>query len=387
MTDTNTPRAGAGWRFERPHDGRTFAGVAAAIARRNDIGVGWVRLGFVFASFFGGVGVLLYVLGWLLIPNEGEPDAVATRYLGRLEGASSWVGVALIGLAVLILLGATDLVRAELVWAGALVLVGVLLYRGDLDRAPRRDTAPSSDDAEAAPPAASPLGEDAVDARLERQAVAAMPPPHAPSRPERPPRPVSALGRITTAVILITVGIVWLLDRADVLFPDPAHYTAIILGLIGLGLLVGTWFGRARGLIALGIITLPFFLFFSYVDVPWNSGWGERTFRPMVAEVAGLEYRLAGGQLTIDLGDLDFGDRNEIGVNADLGFGEMRVIVPADVSIVADAEVIGGQIDLLGSIGNGFTVDRSVEIDRAEDVLLLDLRVGFGELSVVQAAE
>lgn len=381
MTDTNTPqapRAGAGWRFERPRDGRAFAGVAAAIARRNDIGVGWVRLGFVFASFFGGVGVLLYVLGWLLIPNEGEEDAVATRYLGRLEGASSWVGVALIGLAVLILLGATDLVRGELIWAGALVLVGVLLYRGDLDRTPRRDPAPAPDSAVTAAPGP---------ATVVDEALAAMPPPYAPPRPERPRRTASALGRITTAVILITIGIVWLLDRADALFPDPAHYAAIILGIAGLGLLVGTWFGRARGLIAIGIITLPFFLFFSYVDVPWNSGWGERTFRPTVAEDAGLSYRLAGGQLTIDLGDLDFGDRSEIDVRADLGFGEMRVIVPADVSIVADAEVIGGQIDLLGSIGNGFTVDRNVEIMSADDVLVLDLRVGFGELSVVRAGE
>ncbi len=182
------------------------------------------------------------------------------------------------------------------------------------------------------------------------------------------------------------MGVVWVLDRAEVLFPGPEHYTAIVLAVTGVGLLVGTWFGRARGLIGLGIVVLPFFLFFSYVDVPWGDGWGERRFDPVVVTDQPLEYRLAGGQMIIDLSDLDFADRAEIAVTADLGFGELRVIVPGDVVVVAaDTEVVAGQINLLGTTVNGFTIEKQVTTAGFGDVLDLDLRVGFGELTVVRA--
>lgn len=384
MTDTTTPpqetRRNSG-RLDRPGEGRVIAGVAAGLARRYDIGVGWVRAGFIFASFFAGFGLLAYGLGWLLMPREGEGDAVATRYLGRLEGASSWVGTALIGLAVLIILGGTGAVRGELLWAGALILVGVLLYRGDLDKVSRRNVPPPPEHAPPEPTSSSVTVADGGD----------PPPPPTPQVDLLPPPPplergpASILGRVTIAVILIAVGVISLLDRADVISPDPAHYAAIVVGVAGLGLLVGTWFGRGRGLIAIGAITLPFLLFFSVLDVPWDAGWGERDFRPTVVGEGPVEYRLAGGELLIDLTSLEFGDRSEIEVDGELGFGEMRVIVPRNVAVVADAEVVGGQILLLGSQTSGITIDRRVTTNGSDKVLVLDLRVGFGELTVVRA--
>ena len=382
-------------RLERLTGDRVVAGVASGIARRYDIGVGWLRLGFVVGFFFG-FGVLAYILGWLLIPAEGERDAIVTRYLGKLEGASSWVGVGLIGLAVLIIAGGSGLLEGELVWAGALILVGVLLYRGDLDSGARS----KSDAAEVLPPPTAPgssrlVGEDGdgpIGAGHARSDVSDLPPPPARTAFELPPPPASAprpapslLGRFTIAAILIAVGVVWILDRAETLFPGPEHYAALVLGIIGLGLLVGTWFGRSRGLIALGIVVLPFFLFLTFVDVPWTEGWGERSFRPTVVAEQPLEYRLAGGQLTIDLRDLEFARASEVAVEADLGFGELRVVVPSGVVVVADAEVVGGQINLLGSVVSGFTIDKQVSTAGFGDVLVLDLRVGFGELTVVRA--
>ena len=400
MTDTTTSRSPPERdtrRLERRRDGRIFAGVAAGISDRYDIGVGWVRFGFIIGLFFG-MGVPAYILAWLLIPVEGEADSVATRYLGRLEGASTWIGAALIGIAVLIIVGDITFIRSELIWAGALVLVGVLLYRGDLDSATRRDAPASTRPDSPQPPASSVAVDDGVagaregpeqtagvgGGRMEPPPIAAFEPaPRRPSGPRR--RPPSVLGRVTVAVILIAVGLVWLLERADLLSPEPTHYAAVILGISGVGLLVGTWFGRARGLIALGIMVLPFFVFLSLVDVPWGSGWGERDFRPATVAELPSEYRLAGGELFIDLRSLDFGDREEIEVDAHLGFGGMRVIVARDVSVVVDTEVVAGEINLLGDITAGVSIDRSVATRNGTKVLVLDLRVGFGELRVTRA--
>lgn len=54
-----------------------IAGVAAAIAERTGVDVALVRLGFVVSLFFGGLGVVAYAAGWLLIPEEGQAKSTA----------------------------------------------------------------------------------------------------------------------------------------------------------------------------------------------------------------------------------------------------------------------------------------------------------------------
>jgi phage shock protein PspC (stress-responsive transcriptional regulator) len=58
-----------------------IAGVAAGIAERLDIEPIIVRAAFVLLTFFGGSGILLYLLGWLLLPEEGEKDSIAGQAL------------------------------------------------------------------------------------------------------------------------------------------------------------------------------------------------------------------------------------------------------------------------------------------------------------------
>lgn len=69
-------------RLTRPRHGRIIAGVAAAIAGRIGVDVALVRLGFVVSIFFGGLGVVAYVAGWLLIPEEGQDKSTAENLFG-----------------------------------------------------------------------------------------------------------------------------------------------------------------------------------------------------------------------------------------------------------------------------------------------------------------
>lgn len=70
-------------RLSRPRPGRMLAGVAAAMADRTGIDVGFVRLALVVSLFFGGLGLVAYAAGWALLPNEGEATAPAERWLAR----------------------------------------------------------------------------------------------------------------------------------------------------------------------------------------------------------------------------------------------------------------------------------------------------------------
>ena len=63
--------------LSRPASGRMLAGVAAGLARYLDVDVTIVRIVFAVLAVAGGVGVPLYLIGWLLIPEEGTGRSIA----------------------------------------------------------------------------------------------------------------------------------------------------------------------------------------------------------------------------------------------------------------------------------------------------------------------
>lgn len=55
----------------RPHRGRVLAGVALGLSRRYDVHVGLLRGAFLLLTLAWGLGVLLYLAGWLILPRVG----------------------------------------------------------------------------------------------------------------------------------------------------------------------------------------------------------------------------------------------------------------------------------------------------------------------------
>ncbi len=113
--------------MERPADGRVLAGVAAAIAERTGTATWAVRLVFVIATLFGGLGILAYLAGWFLIPAEGEANSIAEGALSELGTPGKRAGALLMVIAVLVIL--SGFVPGGLLVASALLVAGVLLVR------------------------------------------------------------------------------------------------------------------------------------------------------------------------------------------------------------------------------------------------------------------
>ena len=63
-----------------------IGGVAGGLAARLDIDPLIVRGAFVVLAIAGGGGILLYLLGWVLLPEDGAPDSIA----GQTLGARGW---------------------------------------------------------------------------------------------------------------------------------------------------------------------------------------------------------------------------------------------------------------------------------------------------------
>ena len=102
---------------------RILGGVASGIARRLALPVWLVRALFILFSLGGGLGVALYVVGWVFIRAEDESDTIAERFFDRTTSTGSWVGIALIFVALMVLLDNISFLRGGVIWAVALLAV------------------------------------------------------------------------------------------------------------------------------------------------------------------------------------------------------------------------------------------------------------------------
>src|SRR3954467_11346491 len=95
-TDTAAPDPGhAGYdapprRLYRSRDDRLLAGVCAGLGRYTDVDPVLFRVTLAVLTAFGGVGLLLYGVGWLFIPEEGK-DSPVESLLRRWHGRSALV--------------------------------------------------------------------------------------------------------------------------------------------------------------------------------------------------------------------------------------------------------------------------------------------------------
>jgi phage shock protein C len=70
-------------RLYRLKDGRIVAGVCAGLAAYLGIDATLVRLGFALLTVFGGLGALLYLCAWIVIPDETDGVSIAESFAGQ----------------------------------------------------------------------------------------------------------------------------------------------------------------------------------------------------------------------------------------------------------------------------------------------------------------
>lgn len=109
-------------KLARSNDDRVVAGLAAGIAAKLGIDAPYVRAAFVSLAFAGGVGIVLYLVGWLATPEARSPDEM-------VEADSPATGRQKVGLA-LMFLAALEVLRVIGLWFGGIVWPVTLLSFG-----------------------------------------------------------------------------------------------------------------------------------------------------------------------------------------------------------------------------------------------------------------
>ena len=68
----------------RPREGRMIAGVCAGVGEFFGIDANIVRIVFaVLTVFSAGAAALVYLVGWVIVPEEGESGSIAENYLNK----------------------------------------------------------------------------------------------------------------------------------------------------------------------------------------------------------------------------------------------------------------------------------------------------------------
>lgn len=463
------------WDVRRSTTDAKLAGLCGGVAAHFRIDPVLVRVAWVLLALSGGIGVVLYLAGWLLVPLEGRATAAGLDMLGG--SARQWpkeVWVALVVLACLVLFPLAAQVTPFGV-GPALVIVGIWYFgfykrrpgsarpgsrthagaaagiapvppaspqflplpgpatpfteaaaawRRRIEQHTARAAGPAGTTWPAAPhpfpayPAAP--GQTAAEDRPSSAAAslgatalvdpAAEPEPEASARAsflaqpdpiglyDPPPTPAPAalvrgrdrrsarrLRLACLAVLGLAVAGLGFADQAGVPIA-PSLYAATALLVVGLTLLAATWWGRARGLLPLGLLLVPVLaatLVAPQVTQLQQASAVQRSYRtPAELPAAGDSH--ATGELKVDLRALR--TQRDLTYTAHVGDGRLEVAVPADVNVAVRYRTGLGVVqayDEQVGVGNEVagTLSPPVPMD-GKPTVTLDLSVDRGELKV-----
>jgi phage shock protein PspC (stress-responsive transcriptional regulator) len=400
--------------LHRSRSDRKLAGVCGGLAAYLGIDPIILRILVVVLALFGGSGLLLYAAAWLLLPDEGQSRSELQKLLdrdGNRPAAFTIVVTVLVIIGVLLAFSSVfDRHRfpgtGPDIWP--LVAVGGIAALVWYNRRhPRPPVAPPytySQPAQYGQP-----GQYSQPAQYGTpQAASYSPPssypftPPAPAYPFTPPAPYvvtkpprhrSVLGALTLSVAAIAAGVMLPFDLSGHWHVPAAAFLAVLLAIVGLGLVVGAFVGRSRGLIAWGILLSLVTAVAGAIPANDVRGTGDVTWRPTAVSAFPADgYHWGAGNATLDLTGLP-AQTGTVEVRGKLGAGTLVVLVPDNVRLVIDAHVGLGNIRLPDGNENdgigrrtGLVIEPSLTPGATlGGTLNLRLDVGAGTLEVRRA--
>jgi phage shock protein PspC (stress-responsive transcriptional regulator) len=409
-----------------------LAGVCAGLGRQCDMDPVIFRITLAVLSATGGIGLIFYGFAWLFVPYDDEDENEVRKLLtGRVDGqALTAVLFALVGCGVFL-----TMLNNGGVLTFAVVLSLLVAGAGYWSRqrgAPGPDPLAAQAVADAPPEAQAPpvtitypswwrdpIVKDGThvggtgylwgprDSR-DRDIAAAINiglgvrgyghedirTPHARAAKPRGPR---WLGGWIFLLALLAGGF-----GTSLTWEDHPLGTSLQAGLaaalivFGVGIAVSAFLGRTgAGSVFLAIVTAALLAGSAALPKDIGTRWVHTGWRPAAVADVQQKYDLGTGVGTLDLRGLDVAEGRTVTTRVDVGVGELKVIVPRDVTVNVSIDVGMGDIQLPGEDEEDVDVapgqHKEVTLKpaagtKSRGTLDIALNVGVGQAEVTRAA-
>lgn len=388
------PSAPAPRRLRRSRTDRIGAGVAGGLGAYFGVDAVLFRVLFATAAFFGGAGVLAYLLAWAAIPEQDTERAAIDGWVAALRRrrvpfwAIVTAGAFLLWLVAFSWWAPGPFVPVIVV---VLIVVAIASHRARPDEPPAPVSLSKTQ--AAAPPSDAPTESVATPADPTAQAspawvnqTRAWINESRELRRERRRRttPVRIATLVTFVLTMVVLGLV-----------DAAHgiafatYFWFALAILGAGFLASVVLRRTTwSVLALLIPVAIGTIAFAGSPVSLRDGIGQKQWQPTTAPAS--SYSLAFGQGVLDLRSTPVPTTAQT-VRVDVGAGQVKVIVPRNRNVIVEGNVHFGTIEVDGRrYDNGFrshgiNVSRTIQppADAVGAPLTIDVHLADGDISLL----
>ncbi len=336
--------------------GASLGGVASGLSQHYGIDVSVIRLAFVLFTLISGVGLLLYLLAWLIIPKGDVWPPVGAKSIGTsLSSRELAIGAIMVGLAMIVFVSGGSVGE---------VLVPLLLIGGGVWLLNQGQT---SVDAATAAPAAGPwpppAGGQPQDTVVGAAYVADPAAQTAGGQPGTIPPGNPYGSTYESSYTTPGSGVPGQRRRRPL--------RAVFFGLLAL-------IGGFVAILIVGIIAL-----FVFGDVNFEADVVE-SYTPQTVDDIPDAVQLDAGEVVLDFSALEPSDFDEletpINLDVELGAGEVRIVIPEDLAIDLDAAANLGDVDVFDKNEDGISPRVTVADDDPD--LRIDVNVGLGAVVI-----
>lgn len=400
-------------RLTRGRDGKVLAGVCEGAGRYFDVDPVIFRVVLAVLSLTGGIGLIVYGMGWLVIPQEGERQSEAQRLLsGRIEGAPlTAVLMALVGcgLYASTLGNGTNQAFSLLLLAST---AGAVYWSQQRRRTRAAGEVPATAASAVvdAPPAVQAPPEPGASPSWWREPLAKGAPTYLwgpddgvygdadrkawKRRKTAARRERSWLFGLTVFLLAVLAaaigtGASW---RFRPFGSSLEIGLAAALGVFGTAYVLASFAGRARG----GTLFFTLLTIAALIGAVWvpKTGQGVRraTWRPATAAAVQKSYERGAGGGTLDLTALALNGAT-VTTRLDIGAGQAEVRLPRDATVRLDLDLDIGEVVVPGKVNDGVDVHENQHRRLAygpppgtlsSGTIVVQVHVGVGQLRVIR---
>jgi phage shock protein PspC (stress-responsive transcriptional regulator) len=364
--------------IRRSASDRVAAGVCGGLGEYFGLDPVLFRVLFAVSAFFGGAGIVAYLLAWAVIPDATTTDAPLDRFVREMRKRKVPIWLVAI-VAALVAWGALFSWWAPGPFFLAVVAVVVLVIVLSRRVAPAKSAATDPAMAVAEPGAAEAAPKGWVP---ETQAWIAE--SRARSRERR--RRAAPVRWAILGALVATMGVLAIADAVSGIVIPAYFWTAG--GIVVLGLVVGLVLRRTPWTLTVLLIPVIIGLIgFAGSRASLHDGIGQKFWTPTSAGQLDSSYRLGVGQGVLNLSDVDLDQPRTVDVT--MGAGQLRVLVPSGLNVQVDAHVHAGTVELNGSDDflpgghtSGVNLDLVVPGNGFGPKLTIDVHLTDGNVSV-----